>query len=91
MKYAVLILAGLVLASCDYLQPAPDVSLRRGEFIGVVEAAGCRLDQADNADVLIPAGFTDEEAGALGGLLLSEGAAELNADGDLVLLTENCI
>jgi hypothetical protein len=95
MRPTILILAGLALAACDYLPgaaPAPDVTQRRGEFIAVVEAAGCRLDQAENEDVLVPAGFTDQEAGALGGLLVSEGLAEISdGDGDLILLTENCL
>ena len=91
MKAVILTVTGLVLAACDYLPgPEPDVSARRTEFIAVVEASGCRLDQADNEAVLVPAGFTDAEAGALGGLLLSEGVAELAEDGDLILLTENC-
>ena len=92
MRPVILMLAGLALAACDYLQPAPDVTQRRDEFITVVEAAGCRLDQSENEDVLAPAGFTDAEAGALGGMLVSEGVAELSeGDGDLILLTENCV
>lgn len=92
MKYLVLALTGPVLAACTLLQPAsPPVSERRAEFISVVEAAGCRLHQSENEDVLVPAGFSDAEAGALGGLLVSEGVAELAEDGDLVLLTESCL
>ena len=101
MRLAILVLAGVVLAGCDYMPSmsgdsrgtavGPD-TVRRAEFIAVIEANGCRLDQSDNAAVLVPAGFSDEEAGRLGGLLLSEGAAEISdGDGDLILLTENCL
>jgi hypothetical protein len=99
MRLAILGLAGLALAGCDMLpmpggsraSVGPDTS-RRAEFIAVVEAAGCRLDQSENEAVLVPAGFSDAEAGALGGLLVSEGVAELSeGDGDLILLTENCL
>ena len=38
-----------------------------------------------------PAGFTDAEMGAIGGQLVTEGRAELTDDGELVLLTENCL
>ncbi len=69
----------------------PD-TVRRAEFVALIEANGCRLDQSDNEAVLVPAGFSDAEAGQLGGLLLSEGVAELSTpEGDLILLTENCL
>jgi hypothetical protein len=99
MRLAIVCLAIVVLAGCDYLPmpggsgaAGPDVTARRAEFVAVVEAAGCRLDQSENEAVLVPAGFSDAEAGALGGLLVAEGAAELSTpEGDLILLTENCV
>ena len=37
----------------------------RPQFVALVEGAGCELHQADNDDLLDPAGFTDAEAGAI--------------------------
>jgi hypothetical protein len=96
MKTAWLLAAGLAVTGCDMMPnfsggPAPVDPARQAQFIAVVEASGCRLDQLDNEAVLVPAGFSDQEASAIGVALLSQGTAELADDGDLILLTENCI
>jgi len=94
MKPVILSLSGLALAACNMLPGSLSgaaSTARMDEFIFVVEQSGCRLEQEDNADVLIPAGFTDAEAGALGGQLLADGRAVLADDGDLILLTANCL
>jgi hypothetical protein len=90
MKLAALILAGLVLASCDTSPLDPTPPARQAEFIDLVEGSGCRVDPVDH-EWLHTAGFTDEELSAIGGDLVVSGVAEMSPEGALVLLTENCI
>jgi len=93
-KYVSLVLAGLVLISCARRE-AEEVAVvetdRRGEFIALVEQNGCRLDPATSDAVLVPAGFSDQEASQLSGQLVGEGLADYDKTGALILRTENCI
>jgi len=68
--------------------PAPE---RVDTFVLLVEGSGCELHRAENDDLLDPAGFTDAEASAISQQLLAERRAEITPEGNLVLLTENCL
>jgi hypothetical protein len=96
MRTLVLSLAGLGLAACDGFMPGPAPTAtaspaRMNAFITMIEGAGCELHQENNDALLDPAGFTDAEASALSQQLLVEGRAQITSDGNLILLTENCI
>ena len=98
MRLLALALAGVALAACDYMPgfmpgassppPAPE---RVDTFVMLVEGSGCELHQADNDALLDPAGFSDAEASAISQQLLAEGRAQITPEGNLVLLTENCL
>ena len=97
MRMLALGLAGLSLAACDYMPgmfgaapPAPSPE-RSAAFVALVEGAGCELHQADNDALLDPAGFSDAEASAISQGLMAQGRAEVTPEGNLLLLTENCI
>jgi hypothetical protein len=97
MKAVILAAAGLALAACNYLPgasapPTPAPSPARADaFVAMVEGSGCELHQQDNDALLDPLGFSDAEASAIAQQLLADGRAEINAEGNLVLLTENCV
>jgi hypothetical protein len=95
MRSLAVLLAGLALASCGTFQTQPSaVSVapqREAAFVAMVEGAGCELHQEDNDALLDPAGFSDPEATAISQQLLAEGRAEITPEGNLVLLTENCV
>jgi hypothetical protein len=93
MNYRMLLAAGLALAACD-MMPGADPSVdptREAQFVELVELAGCELPHTDNDYLLDPAGFSDAEASAISRQLLSDGRAEISAEGNLVLRTENCV
>jgi hypothetical protein len=60
-------------------------------FVLLVESSGCELHQADNDHLLDPVGFSDTEASAISQQLITEGRATVSPEGNLVLLTENCL
>jgi hypothetical protein len=94
MRLTALSLAALALAACDYMPGAstpPPSPEREAAFVAMVEGAGCELHQQDNEALLNPAGFSDAEASAISQQLLAEGRAEITPEGNLMLLTENCV
>jgi hypothetical protein len=95
MKPVVLGFAGFALAACNGFMPeassTPPSPERMDAFVAMVEGAGCELHQEDNDALLDPAGFSDAEASAASQQLLAEGRAQVTPEGNLVLLTENCL
>jgi hypothetical protein len=95
MRHFALSLVAAALASCGYMpgasSPPPPSPERTAAFVAIVEGAGCELHQADNDALLDPAGFSDAEASAIARQLLADGRAEITPQGNLVLVTENCV
>ena len=93
MKHVAAVLAGLVLASCGFVeqdQAAAVAPEREAAFIAVVEGTQCRVDPASH-EAVHAAGFTDAEISAIGAELVGDERAELAPDGTLILLTANCL
>ncbi len=96
MKFLVLTAPVLALAGCSLMpgaspstaSPSPE---RVDAFVALVEGAGCELHREDNDALLGQAGFSDGEASLISRQLLDVGQAEINEEGNLVLITENCI
>ena len=94
MKVLATGLAGMLLASCGMFptqEPAPVSPEREAQFVALVEGAGCELHQQDNDALLDPAGFSDAEASAISQQLLAQGRAEIDPEGNLLLLTGSCV
>jgi len=85
-----------LLAACGMMPQTSPTAVtptpaRTDAFVVMVEGAGCELHQSENDALLDPAGFSDAEASAIAQELLADGRAEINDQGNLVLLTENCV
>ncbi len=79
-------IAALVLAASPL---AAQDAARIAQFLAVVEAAGCVIDEANNQSILQQLSMTEDEGGRIVMVLMSDGRAVPQAD-DLRITTGPC-
>lgn len=62
---------------------------RIAQFLAVVEAAGCVIDEANNLDILRQLSMTEDEGGRIVMILMTDGRA-VPQDDDLRITTGPC-
>jgi hypothetical protein len=80
-----LLLVALAMPALAADPSAEDVA----RLLAAIEKAGCRVTEANNAEVLKQSGLTEEQAGAIVDHWFETGEAAPD-DSDLVLKTGNC-